>query len=122
MCVTVDDWKSISPSQANKELPEVNQFNTEKGLVTTVGFFAGFGSRNMAPLVEFILPIFVLLAKSFYLTTASLPGMLFPRDTERREVKDLSGLWDFRADMSQDRNGGFEQMWFAKPLRQVNNM
>lgn len=75
----------------------------------------------MAPLLKFILPIFVLMARSFSLKTASLSGMLFPRDTERREVKDLSGLWDFRADMSQDRNDGFEQMWFAKPLRQVNN-
>lgn len=50
---------------------------------------------------------------------ASLPGMLFPKDSERREVKDLSGLWDFRADMSDNRNGGFEKMWFAKPLWQV---
>lgn len=50
---------------------------------------------------------------------AELPGMLFPRDSESREVKDLSGFWNFRADMSSDRNAGFRQRWFAKPLWQV---
>ena len=52
-------------------------------------------------------------------SNAKLPGMLFPRDSESREVKDLSGFWDFRADMSISRNAGFEQSWFAKPLWQV---
>ena len=47
------------------------------------------------------------------------PGMLFPRDSESRQVKDLSGFWNFRADMSANRNAGFEQNWFAKPLWQV---
>ena len=73
----------------------------------------------MASQREFVQVVSVLAFAGFSLAMAVLPGMLFPRDTERREVKDLSGLWDFRADMSQNRNGGFEQMWFAKPLRQV---
>lgn len=50
---------------------------------------------------------------------SKLPGMLFPRDSESRQVKDLSGFWNFRADMSANRNAGFEQNWFAKPLWQV---
>ena len=72
--------------------------------------------------------IFALLALflSFHLlvgsTNAKLPGMLFPRDSESREVKDLSGFWNFRADMSENRNAGFEQSWFAKPLWQVRNL
>lgn len=48
--------------------------------------------------------------------------MLFPKDSERREVKDLSGIWDFRADMSDNRNSGFEGMWFAKPLWQSGSV
>lgn len=67
----------------------------------------------------------IALVLSFHLlvgsTNAKLPGMLFPRDSESREVKDLSGFWNFRADMSANRNAGFEQSWFAKPLWQVIN-
>ncbi|XP_077995445.1 beta-glucuronidase-like [Glandiceps talaboti] len=43
-------------------------------------------------------------------------GMLFPRDTESRETKDLSGIWNFRADKSPNRNAGFEQQWYKRPL------
>ncbi|XP_077995272.1 beta-glucuronidase-like [Glandiceps talaboti] len=43
-------------------------------------------------------------------------GMLFPRDTESRETKDLSGIWNFRADTSPNRNAGFEQQWYKRPL------
>ena len=52
---------------------------------------------------------------------AQLPGMLYPRESESREVKDLSGVWNFRADTSNQRNDGLEQMWFKKPLWQVRN-
>lgn len=75
----------------------------------------------MASLRKFVPPVFIVAAVNFSLIMAALPGMLFPKDTERREVKDLSGLWDFRADMSENRNGGFEKMWFAKPLWQVSS-
>lgn len=63
--------------------------------------------------------VFIVVALNVSFIMAALPGMLFPKDSERREVKDLSGMWDFRADMSDNRNGGFENMWFAKPLWQV---
>lgn len=53
---------------------------------------------------------------------AKLPGMLFPRESESREVKDLCGFWNFRADMSANRMAGFEQSWFAKPLWQTGNV
>ena len=73
----------------------------------------------MASLEKCLRLLFVVSALNISLIMAALPGMLFPKDSERREVKDLSGLWDFRADMSENRNGGFEKMWFAKPLWQV---
>lgn len=73
----------------------------------------------MASVQTFFLSVFIVAALTIPLLRAALPGMLFPKDSERREVKDLSGMWDFRADMSVNRNGGFENMWFAKPLWQV---
>ena len=46
-------------------------------------------------------------------------GMLFPRESPSREIKDLSGLWTFRADFSKDRNLGFQKSWFQSPLTKV---
>lgn len=46
-------------------------------------------------------------------------GMLFPQESLSREVKELSGLWAFRADFSLNRNQGFDQLWFKRPLAEV---
>ncbi|EDO44612.1 predicted protein [Nematostella vectensis] len=45
-----------------------------------------------------------------------LPGMLFPRESESRELKDLNGLWNFRVDSSKTRDAGFQEKWYSKPL------
>lgn len=44
---------------------------------------------------------------------------LFPWESPSREVKDVSGIWSFRADLSPDRNRGFEQEWFKSPLAET---
>ncbi|XP_073257738.1 beta-glucuronidase-like [Porites lutea] len=62
------------------------------------------------------LAVFSTVRLSQATSASKLPGMLFPRDSESRQVKDLSGFWNFRADMSANRNAGFEQQWYAKPL------
>ncbi|XP_033833763.1 beta-glucuronidase [Periophthalmus magnuspinnatus] len=43
-------------------------------------------------------------------------GMLYPRETSSREVKELTGVWSFRADMSANRNEGFDGAWYKSPL------
>ncbi|XP_058020476.1 beta-glucuronidase isoform X3 [Ahaetulla prasina] len=48
-------------------------------------------------------------------------GMLYPRESSSRELKDLSGLWSFRADWSEQRNAGFVEQWYSRPLRQWVN-
>uniref|UniRef100_A0A3Q4HS55 Glucuronidase, beta n=1 Tax=Neolamprologus brichardi TaxID=32507 RepID=A0A3Q4HS55_NEOBR len=45
-------------------------------------------------------------------------GMLFPRESTSREVKELNGLWDFRADGSPNRNEGFEKAWYKRRVVQ----
>lgn len=50
---------------------------------------------------------------------AAHQGMLFPRESESRQIKDLSGLWSFRADQSQNRNAGFEEKWYEQELSKV---
>lgn len=46
-------------------------------------------------------------------------GMLYPKETPSREIKELNGLWSFRADFSPSRDIGFKQAWFKSPLSQV---
>ncbi|KAJ8275799.1 hypothetical protein COCON_G00075510 [Conger conger] len=46
-------------------------------------------------------------------------GMLYPRESMSREIKELNGLWSFRADFSRSRNLGFEKSWFKTPLAQT---
>ncbi|XP_049645468.1 beta-glucuronidase isoform X1 [Suncus etruscus] len=45
-------------------------------------------------------------------------GLLYPRESPSRERKELSGLWSFRADFSDDRRQGLEQQWYRAPLRE----
>uniref|UniRef100_A0A0D9S0B5 Beta-glucuronidase n=1 Tax=Chlorocebus sabaeus TaxID=60711 RepID=A0A0D9S0B5_CHLSB len=45
-------------------------------------------------------------------------GMLYPRESQSRERKELDGLWSFRADFSDNRRRGFEEQWYRRPLRE----
>ena len=49
----------------------------------------------------------------------SCSGLLYPRESESRDVKLLDGLWNFRADYSPNRRAGFEEQWYKSPLSQV---
>ncbi|XP_061460643.1 beta-glucuronidase [Rhineura floridana] len=46
-------------------------------------------------------------------------GMLYPRESPSRELKELGGLWSFRADWSERRNAGFVEGWYKGPLSQT---
>ena len=65
-----------------------------------------------------IISLLTLLWRCHVIVSVDLSqGMLFPRETETRQVKSLDGMWDFRADISFV---GFEEMWYSLPLSQVN--
>ncbi len=55
----------------------------------------------------------------FCLLLQGVLGLLYPRETSSREVKELNGLWHFRADYSENRNEGFEKEWYKQPLSKV---
>lgn len=44
-------------------------------------------------------------------------GILYPRESESREVKLLDGIWNFR--LSLDPLMGFKEKWFTKDLSKV---
>ena len=59
----------------------------------------------------FLLPVSFL---RLLVVSAYLQGMPRLRESVTRQVKSLSGLWDFRADPS---TAGFDEMWYSRPLR-----
>ena len=46
-------------------------------------------------------------------------ALLYPRESENREIKSLDGLWNFRADFSSSREAGFDEKWYLQPLYEV---
>ncbi|XP_069470971.1 beta-glucuronidase [Ambystoma mexicanum] len=46
-------------------------------------------------------------------------GLLRPRESRSRELKELGGVWSFRADVSDGRNQGFEEHWYQRPLSET---
>ncbi|CAH2222721.1 beta-glucuronidase [Pelobates cultripes] len=60
-----------------------------------------------------------LLLVSSGITHALDGGMLYPRDTPTREMKELNGIWSFRADKSLQRDEGFQKQWYKRPLRET---
>eukprot|EP00106_Octopus_bimaculoides_P010186 XP_014777628.1 PREDICTED: beta-glucuronidase-like [Octopus bimaculoides] len=51
----------------------------------------------------------------------SLTLSLRVQDSETRQVRCLSGMWNFRADYSAKRTEGFKSKWYSKPLWQWVN-
>lgn len=48
-------------------------------------------------------------------------GLLYPRESPSREIKEINGFWHFRADDSDNRNAGFEKKWYQQPLSKVRS-
>ena len=55
----------------------------------------------------------------FLIANVHAAGMLFPRESESRQIQDLCGMWNFRADMSINRREGFDKQWYSKSLAEV---
>nr|XP_033778143.1 beta-glucuronidase [Geotrypetes seraphini] len=55
-------------------------------------------------------------------TGALQGGMLYPRETPTRELKELGGIWSFRADASAGRDEGFQKQWYKRPLRETGSV
>ena len=64
---------------------------------------AGRRRREALPLVRQLVRLRLLIAPVLART-----GLLHPQESESREVRDLSGLWRFRADM---HHVGFREGW-----------
>jgi len=46
-------------------------------------------------------------------------GLLYPYESESRQIQLLNGMWNFRADTSDCRCEGLVEQWYLKPLSEV---
>lgn len=49
-------------------------------------------------------------------------GLLYPRESETREVMSLDGFWDFAKSDPKNPSEGIQEKWFSKDLRQSINI
>lgn len=62
--------------------------------------------------------LFWLIVGALLTLSASVQaGILYPRESETREVKSLDGIWRFRP--SNNTAQGFKEKWFTERLSQV---
>jgi hypothetical protein len=47
-------------------------------------------------------------------------GILYPQESESRDVRSLDGIWNFRISPETDPLTGFRERWFQKDLSQVS--
>ncbi|KAE8740174.1 hypothetical protein FOCC_FOCC014338 [Frankliniella occidentalis] len=65
------------------------------------------------------LPALLALAALPLLRAAVSPGgMLFPRESESRDVRTLDGVWNFRLCPEEDPEQGSRERWFHQDLTQ----
>lgn len=75
-------------------------------------------AKKMMSLVLFMV-LFLPSSFSCKSKVESYSPTLYPRESESREIKELNGVWNFRADMSVNRSVGFDEKWFMKRLDKV---
>lgn len=56
------------------------------------------------------------LAVQIIYNCQSATAILFPRESETRSIKDLSGKWRFQIDVSPSRQQSFEEKWWTDNL------
>lgn len=48
-------------------------------------------------------------------------GILYPRDSESREVRSLDGIWNFKLSPSKNSAKGYKEKWYEKDLRDIGS-
>lgn len=70
---------------------------------------------------KMIQQIAVYLSLLFHLCTADIHrgGILFPRESETRQVVSLDGIWNFVVPNTSNPFVGFDFHWYKKDLKEV---
>lgn len=62
----------------------------------------------------------VLLTFCIILHT-TICGILYPQESESRELVPLDGIWKFCTSPAEDQEKGFRNKWFSTDLEEVSN-
>nr|CAD7450103.1 unnamed protein product [Timema bartmani] len=49
-------------------------------------------------------------------------GILYPQESESRDVQSLDGIWNFRISSQGDPEQGFDEEWYSHELRKTGNV
>lgn len=49
-------------------------------------------------------------------------GLLYPRESETREVRSLDGMWNFAKSDPNKPSEGLREKWYLKELRESTNV
>ena len=63
--------------------------------------------------------MFLIIAISLLCANFANGGILYPKNSETREVVTLDGIWRFAVANKSAQNQGFEEKWFTQPLHKV---
>ncbi|PSN44377.1 Beta-glucuronidase [Blattella germanica] len=69
--------------------------------------------------LPFIWPTVLLMAAQESSARISVGGILYPQESESRDVRTLDGIWNFRLSPQSDHLTGFRERWFQKDLSQT---
>ena len=67
----------------------------------------------------FVLSFYILSTLPLKSDSAGRRGILYPIESESREVKSLDGIWNFRLAPRLNPNLGFDELWYKHGLEQV---
>lgn len=73
----------------------------------------------MCAVTSWCMLVALTMASTFVSSQVAPGGMLYPRESETREVNSLDGLWNFRLSPPTDHRLGFDQSWFKHELSMV---
>lgn len=76
-------------------------------------------SRHLDVLIIFGSVLFFILGEASGVIQG---GMLYPQESESRQIQTLDGVWSFRADRSAQRNEGFLNSWWEKALSESGDV
>ncbi|CAG7822813.1 unnamed protein product, partial [Allacma fusca] len=79
-------------------------------------------AMGTASAVVTIVLIFTLGGKGHDIVAQGTLGILYPQDSESREIKSLDGIWNFRLAPRLQPDLGFQQEWYSKPLDETGDV
>ncbi|XP_065215861.1 beta-glucuronidase isoform X1 [Planococcus citri] len=107
--ISDEKWILNTLNRTEWEIAEQNFDNSLSNVVCPI-----LGPTKMSK-IFFLLALWIKVITSDSSTNSIQGGILYPRESESREVKSLDGIWNFRLS-DTDPLLGFKEKWYSKDL------